>query len=78
MGGLKSALLPNQHRTDARLIFLSILYAGPEYTAAVKLQIRDVPTKMMIEPQTNIMTNLGYYIRVHELNAFQEIIDSID
>lgn len=33
---------------------------------------------MMIEPQTNIMTNLGYYIRAHELNAFQKIIDSID
>lgn len=60
------------------MIFLGILYAGPEYTAAGKLQIQDVPTKMMIELQTNIMTNLGYYIRAHELNAFQEIIDSID
>ena len=62
----------------SRLIFLGILYAGPEYTAAGKLQMRDVPTKMMVESQTNIMTNLGYYIRAHELNAFQEIIDGID
>jgi hypothetical protein len=33
---------------------------------------------MMVEPQTNIMINLGYYIRAHELNAFQEIIDGMD
>lgn len=62
----------------SRVIFLGILFAGPEYTATGKLQIRDVPTQMLVEPQTNIMTNLGYYIRARELGAFQEIINNIN
>lgn len=59
----------------SRIIFLGVLYAGPQYAADGTLIVHDVPTQMTVQPQTNVMTNLGYYIRSNELDAFQKIIE---
>ena len=59
-----------------RIIFLGVLFAGPQYTADGKFEIRDVPTQMVVHPQTDLMINLGYYVRASELNAFQKMIAS--
>lgn len=60
----------------SRIIFLGILFAGPQYTADGKLQMRDVPTQMVVHPQTDLMINLGYYIKAHELDVFKGMISS--
>lgn len=60
----------------SRIIFLGVLFAGPQYTADGKFEIHDAPTQMVVRPQTNLMINLGYYVRAKELDAFQKTIEA--
>lgn len=57
-----------------RIIFIGILYAGPQYNAQGKLIVTTIPTNQKIQSLTPIMTNLGYYIKATELQEFYEYI----
>ena len=61
-----------------RIIFMGILYAGPQYNAEGKLQIQTIPTQQTLGTATPVMTNLGYYIKASELNEFEKLIKNID
>ena len=64
----------NHYLGTNRIIFLGILYAGPQYNAHGDLIVTAIPTQNKIQTATPIMTNLGYYIKTTELNEFQEYI----
>ena len=65
------------YAAQSRLILLGVLYAGPMYTAKGTLEVVDVPTAMTVAPKTDVMVNLGYYIRAQELLEFQKVIESL-
>lgn len=63
---------------SARVIFLGILFAGPQYDATGNIKVKVIPTSNnILETHTNIMTNLGYYIKSNELFEFKKIIESL-
>lgn len=48
----------------SRILLLGILYAGPQYDARGEIVVKTIPTsKQVVESNTSIMTNLGYYIK---------------
>lgn len=58
-----------------RVKLIGILYAGPQYTAEGALRVVNIPTSNQeFISQTPIMTNLGYYIKVSELQEFKDYI----
>ena len=58
-----------------RVMLIGILYAGPQYTAEGELRVVNIPTSNQeVISQTPIMTNLGYYIKVSELQEFKDYI----
>ena len=67
------------HLAKTRLLLLGILFAGPQYDAQGDIQIRAIPTstKVVGISNTRIMANLGYYVKAHELNEFQKMIEQI-
>lgn len=59
-----------------RVILLGILFAGPQYNAGGDIVVKTIPTsKQVIELNTRITTNLGYYIKAEELGEFQKFIE---
>lgn len=63
---------------NSRIIFLGILFSGPIYDIAGNLVVKNIPTsKQIIEPHTNVMANLGYYIKSKELLEFKNFIKSL-
>ena len=61
-----------------RIIFLGVLFAGPQYDAQGDIVVKNIPTvQQKIETHTAIMTNLGYYIKSAELNEFKEYIKKV-
>lgn len=66
------------HLGTTRLLFLGVLFAGPQYTAQGDVVATIVPTSSTtIESHTPIMTNLGYYIKAEELLEFKKNIEGI-
>ncbi len=60
----------------SRIYFIGILFAGPVTDAEGDIYVREIPTaQQKLEAHTSIMTNLGYYIKASELNAFKPIIE---
>lgn len=58
-----------------RLMLIGVLYGGPVYTAEGELIPVNIPTSnQTILSQTSIMTHLGYYIKVSELQEFKDYI----
>lgn len=60
-----------------RLVFLGILFQGPQLNAKGKLIFENIPTQQKISSLTPMMINLGYYIRATEILAFKPIIEKI-
>ncbi len=61
-----------------RIIFLGILFAGPQYDAQGDVIVKTIPTvQQKVETHTAIMTNLGYYIKSAELLEFKEYIKKL-
>ena len=59
-----------------RIIFLGVLFAGPQYDAQGDIVVKNIPTvQQKIETHTAIMTNLGFYIKSEELIEFKEYIN---
>lgn len=59
----------------SRLIFLGILFAGPTHPAKGRVEIVDIPTSLDFNSVTNVMTNLGTYIRAKELLSLRNLVD---
>lgn len=51
----------------SRLILLGVLSSGPIYSTEGKLEIKDIPMSFEITTKTDIMINLGYYIKAKEI-----------
>lgn len=59
----------------SRVVFLGVLYAGPQYDAQGDIVVKTIPTvQQREETHTRIMTNLGYYVKSREINEFREYI----
>lgn len=66
----------NSYFGTSRVILLGILFAGPQYDARGDIVVKTIPTsKQVIELNTSITTNLGYYIKAEELDEFQKFIE---
>ena len=53
----------NSYFGKSRVLLLGILYAGPQYDARGEIVVKTIPTsKHIVELNTSITTNLGYYI----------------
>lgn len=66
----------NSYFGTSRILLLGILYAGPQYDARGEIVVKTIPTsKQVVESNTSIMTNLGYYVRAEELCEFQKFIE---
>ena len=55
-----------------RFGLLGVLYAGPTFDTEGKIVVRDIPTKQEVYSNTQVMINLGYYIKASEILALKE------
>ena len=60
------------HLGAKRIIFLGILYSGPIFNASGELEIVEIPTTQGAKINTQIMVNLGYYIKAEEIYNLKE------
>ncbi len=67
----------NSYLGGARVIFLGILFQGPQFDAKGKLIIENIPTQQKVSPVTPIMINLGYYIKAREILSFKPEIEKL-
>lgn len=58
----------------SRVLFLGVLYAGPQTTATGKIVVQTVPTSVQPIPVVNTMMNLGFCIRSSRVAEFKEIV----
>jgi len=64
----------NSYLGAKRLIFLGVLFEGPQINAKGQLVVENTPTQKIISAHTLIMMNLGYYIKAMEILEFKEDI----
>lgn len=69
----------NNHRYNfqSRVIFLGILFAGPEQMQIGDIVNVDVKMQQKTVSVNRSMINLGYYIKSYEIKEFRGIIDTI-
>lgn len=60
-----------------RLIFLGILYAGPQQTVTGEIATKVIPTSAVPVPVTNVMMNLGYAVKSQRLLDFKPILERL-
>ncbi|MCL6600070.1 MAG: serine protease [Alicyclobacillus macrosporangiidus] len=60
---------------DSRLLFVGILYAGPQHTATGEIQVVDVPTAIQPVVFSLIPNNLGYVIKSTKVLDFEPLLD---
>ena len=58
-----------------RLVLLGYLFAGPVYSADGKIVIKEIPTSTKVDIKTDVMINLGYYIKVSALEEFRQEVE---
>lgn len=58
-----------------RLVLLGYLFAGPVYSADGKIVIKEIPTSTKVNIKTDVMINLGYYIKVSALEEFRQEVE---
>lgn len=68
----------NTYLGSTRVIFLGILFAGPTMNMDGEIIIEDAPTAQRPFSRSQLMINLGYYIKSYELNAFKEYIVNLN
>ena len=59
-----------------RLMFLGILYAGPQQTVIGEIATKVIPASVIPVPVSNVMMNLGYAVKSERLLDFKPIIKS--
>jgi hypothetical protein len=60
-----------------RLLFLGVLFAGPQIEADGKIVIRTIPTDAQAIAQIKLMMNLGYVIKARELEALGSVVTKL-
>ncbi|MEO1503793.1 MAG: serine protease [Pseudomonadota bacterium] len=60
-----------------RLIFLGVLYAGPQYEATGEIRVVPVPTEDVTMTFSRLPINLGYCIKASALEYFEEHFDKV-
>ena len=60
-----------------RLVFLGVLFQGPQFSAKGDLIIENIPTQQRVISTTPLMINLGYYIKSIEIINFKRTIEKI-
>lgn len=60
-----------------RLIFLGILYAGPQQSVTGEIATIVIPTSAVPVPVTNVMMNLGYAVKSQRLLDFKVILERL-
>ena len=66
----------NDITIGTRLMFLGILYAGPQQTVIGEIATKVVPTSVIPVPVSNVMMNLDYAVKSERLLDFKPIIKS--
>lgn len=59
------------------MIFLGVLFQGPQFNAKGKLIIENIPTQQKVLAVTPMMINLGYYIKATEILYFKLEIEKL-
>lgn len=67
----------NSYLGGKRLIFLGVLFQGPQFNAKGELIIENIPTQQKVSAVTPMMINLGYYIKATEILAFKPEIEKL-
>ena len=57
-----------------RILFLGILFEGPQQNAKGELIVENNPTKQTVTSLTPVMINLGYYIKAVEIFSFKDFV----
>lgn len=60
-----------------RIMFIGVLYAGPQYTATGELEIVDIPTAQVVRPIFRIPNNLGVVIKSEKVLEFNPILQKL-
>lgn len=58
----------------SRVMFLGVLYAGPQTTATGQIIIRAVPTSLQPIPAVDMMMNLGFCVKADKIVDFEAIL----
>lgn len=64
----------NVNLGGSRILFLGVLYAGPQTTASGQIVVKTVPTTLQPIPVINMMMNLGFCVRAAKLRDFEAIL----
>jgi hypothetical protein len=73
-----SFLTPTHHRIGVtRLIFLGVIFAGPQHSVDGSIKVVDIPTKQVPIASTMIPAHLGYYIKSAEIIKLKEHLFSM-
>ncbi len=67
----------NTYFGGSRLVFLGILFEGPQQNIKGEIIVEDIPTQQKISPITPVMINLGYYIKAIEILSFKPEIEKL-
>jgi len=67
----------NSYLGGKRLVFLGLLFQGPQLNAKGEMIIENIPTQQKISSLTPMMMNLGYYIKATEILAFKPEIEKL-
>lgn len=65
------------HLGSSRVVFLGILFQGPQFNAKGELIIENIPTQQKVSAITPMMINLGYYIKATTILAFRPKIERL-
>ncbi len=57
-----------------RVMFLGVLYAGPQTTATGQIVVKTVPTALQPVPVVNMMMNLGFCVKAAKVLDFEAIL----
>lgn len=60
------------HLGGKRLIFLGVMFSIPVYNVKGNLEVIEIPSSQKVAINTQIMTNLGYYIKSKEIIVLKE------
>ncbi|MEX0909791.1 MAG: serine protease [Candidatus Paceibacterota bacterium] len=67
----------NVHLGGKRVVFLGVLFQGPQLNAKGELIIQDIPTQQKVSAVTPMMIHLGYYIKGEEILTFKAKIEKL-
>lgn len=60
-----------------RIIFLGVLYAGPQMAVDGEIRVVDIPTSQRAFSRSMVMLNLGYIIKAHKIFDFEQVLKSM-